>query len=108
VHSFPYLCERLAWVGERVVVPSDEPGWTPFSIPLIIRGIVGEALTYVTSFNAWCGFLTLLLDFNKSAQLWTMILLHCDEYDYRMFGLSIYNILDVPHMGGHMRKAISQ
>jgi len=45
MHSFPYLGQRLVQINGLVQVPGDDPGWTPFSIPLIIKGLVGEALT---------------------------------------------------------------
>lgn len=45
VHSFPYLSERLAHIYENVEPPVNEPGWIPFSIPSIIKGLVGDALT---------------------------------------------------------------
>ncbi|KAK0111689.1 hypothetical protein ONS95_002034 [Cadophora gregata] len=45
VHSFPYLSERLAYIYETVEQPLPEPGWIPFSIPSIIKGLVGDALT---------------------------------------------------------------
>jgi hypothetical protein len=49
MHSFPYLSERLFQLDGLVKVPVDELGWIPFSIPLIIKGLVGEALTYGTA-----------------------------------------------------------
>jgi len=45
MHSFPYLSQRLVQVNSMVTVPVNEAGWIPFSIPLIIKGLVGEALT---------------------------------------------------------------
>lgn len=44
-HSFPYLSQQLMQVNSLVNVPVDGPGWTPFSIPLIIKGLVGDALS---------------------------------------------------------------
>ena len=46
-HSFPYLSNRLAQISTVVEVPENGPGWIPFSIPIIIKQLVGEALTYV-------------------------------------------------------------
>lgn len=46
VHSFPYLCQRLEQVNETVAFPPGQEGWIPFSVPLIVKGLVGEALTY--------------------------------------------------------------
>ncbi|KAH7386513.1 hypothetical protein BKA64DRAFT_681090 [Cadophora sp. MPI-SDFR-AT-0126] len=45
VHSFPYLSERLAYIYETVERPYTDAGWIPFSIPSIIKGLVGDALT---------------------------------------------------------------
>jgi hypothetical protein len=45
MHSFPYLSNQLAEIHTRVEVPVDESGWTPFFIPLIIKGLVGGSLT---------------------------------------------------------------
>jgi hypothetical protein len=47
MHSFPYLSNRLAQISSVVEVPVDEAGWIPFSIPLIIKQLVGDALTWV-------------------------------------------------------------
>ncbi|KAH7317886.1 hypothetical protein BKA65DRAFT_557297 [Rhexocercosporidium sp. MPI-PUGE-AT-0058] len=45
VHSFPCLSERLSQIYETVEPPSNDVGWIPFSIPSIIKGLVGDALT---------------------------------------------------------------
>ncbi|KAH9214272.1 hypothetical protein DL95DRAFT_446600 [Leptodontidium sp. 2 PMI_412] len=45
VHSFPFLSERLAHIYETVEPPFNDAGWIPFSIPSIIKGLVGDALT---------------------------------------------------------------
>ncbi|KAG4417956.1 hypothetical protein IFR04_008923 [Cadophora malorum] len=45
VHSFPCLSERLAHIYETVERPYTDAGWIPFSIPSIIKGLVGAALT---------------------------------------------------------------
>ena len=45
MHSFPYLVNRLAAISTIVEVPVDGTGWIPFSIPLIIKQLVGDALT---------------------------------------------------------------
>jgi hypothetical protein len=47
MHSFPYLSERLEGIRTGLERPLDKEGWTPFFIPVIIKGLVGDALTYV-------------------------------------------------------------
>jgi hypothetical protein len=45
MHSFPYLTDRLEDIRVMLDKPSEEDGWIPFFIPVIIKGLVGEALT---------------------------------------------------------------
>jgi hypothetical protein len=47
MHSFPYLSQRLEDIRIEVNKPPDVEGWIPFFIPVIIKGLVGDALTYV-------------------------------------------------------------
>ncbi|KAG0646960.1 hypothetical protein D0Z07_6222 [Hyphodiscus hymeniophilus] len=43
--SFPYLVNRLAQISTIVEMPINGTGWIPFSIPLIIKQLVGDTLT---------------------------------------------------------------
>lgn len=47
MHSFPYLSQRLEDIRIGLNKPLDGDGWIPFFIPVIIKGLVGDALTYV-------------------------------------------------------------
>jgi hypothetical protein len=47
VHSFPYLSHQLAEISSIVELPTAHPNWIPFSIPLIIKQLVGNALKWV-------------------------------------------------------------
>jgi hypothetical protein len=49
MHSLPYLSNQLAQISSIVEVPATNPDWIPFSIPLIIKQLVGDALTSVQS-----------------------------------------------------------
>ncbi|KFY75671.1 hypothetical protein V499_04345 [Pseudogymnoascus sp. VKM F-103] len=44
-HSFPYLSKQLAHISCNVNVPIDDPSWIPFSIPVIIKQLLGDVLT---------------------------------------------------------------
>jgi hypothetical protein len=46
-HSFPYLSKQLAHISCNVNVPIDDPSWIPFSIPVIIKQLLGDVLTYI-------------------------------------------------------------
>jgi hypothetical protein len=45
MHSFPYLSQRLEDIRVVLDNPVNEEGWIPFFIPVIIKGLVGDALT---------------------------------------------------------------
>jgi hypothetical protein len=45
MHSFPYLSQRLEDIRVVLYEPVDVEGWIPFFIPVIIKGLVGDALT---------------------------------------------------------------
>ncbi|KIM93278.1 hypothetical protein OIDMADRAFT_149770 [Oidiodendron maius Zn] len=45
VHSFPYFRDQLVHISRIVETPVVEPDWIPFSIPLIIKQLVGNALS---------------------------------------------------------------
>lgn len=47
MHSFPYLSRRLDEIKAVSQMPTDEGERIPFFIPLIIKELVGESLTYV-------------------------------------------------------------
>jgi len=72
MHSFPYLSNRLAQISTVVEVPVDGPGWIPFSIPIIIKQLVGEALTCVSPWYLEC-----LLTINRLEQI-------CVALDYNI------------------------
>jgi hypothetical protein len=45
-HSFPYMCNQLAQISCTVEVPAANLDWVPLSIPLIIKQLAGNTLTY--------------------------------------------------------------
>ncbi|KAL2065268.1 hypothetical protein VTL71DRAFT_2937 [Oculimacula yallundae] len=45
VHSFPCLSERLDYIYKTVEIPAPDSRWISFSIPLMIKELVGDALT---------------------------------------------------------------
>jgi hypothetical protein len=47
MHSFPYLSQQLENIRVVLDNPVQDEGWIPFFIPVIIKGLVGDALTYV-------------------------------------------------------------
>ncbi len=47
MHSFPYLSQRLEEIRVVLDKPVQTEGWIPFFIPVIIKGLVGDSLTYV-------------------------------------------------------------
>ncbi len=51
MHSFPYLSQRLESIRIGLDKPVEKEGWIPFFIPVIIKGLVGDALTYVELLN---------------------------------------------------------
>ena len=74
MHSFPYLSNQLAQISCTVEVPAANSDWIPFSIPLIIKQLIGDALSYVYNFFIRAYLLTLIrleqvciaLDYNVS------------------------------------------
>jgi hypothetical protein len=50
VHSFPYLSNQLTDISRIVDIPAVDPDWIPFSIPLIIKQLVGDVLRYIHSY----------------------------------------------------------
>jgi hypothetical protein len=69
MHSFPYLTQRLEDIRIGLNKPPDEDGWIPFFIPVIIKGLVGDALTYVVEPHTKKKMLT-FLDLGKLLWRW--------------------------------------
>ncbi|KAH8761904.1 hypothetical protein BGZ57DRAFT_576267 [Hyaloscypha finlandica] len=59
MHSFPYLSQGLEDIRCGLDKPLDQEGWIPFFIPVIIKGLVGDALTL--------GQITLALDYSDES-----------------------------------------
>jgi hypothetical protein len=50
VHSFPYFRDQLAHISRIVEIPAVDQDWIPFSIPLIIKQLVGDVLRYMQTY----------------------------------------------------------
>lgn len=50
VHSFPYFRDQLTHISRIVETPVVDPDWIPFSIPLIVKQLVGDALRYMHAY----------------------------------------------------------
>ncbi|KAN0115553.1 hypothetical protein V8E51_005097 [Hyaloscypha variabilis] len=59
MHSFPYLSQRLESIRIGLDKPVEKEGWIPFFIPVIIKGLVGDALTL--------GQITMALDYSDES-----------------------------------------
>jgi len=69
MHSFPYLSQGLEDIRCGLDKPLDQEGWIPFFIPVIIKGLVGDALTYV-GFPGTVVWLLTFSDLDKLPWLW--------------------------------------
>lgn len=74
MHSFPYLSQRLDDIRIGLNKPPDGEGWIPFFIPVIIKGLVGDALTYVARLHTRqdadlprLGQITMALDYSEES-----------------------------------------
>jgi hypothetical protein len=70
------LSQRLEDIRAALDNPVNEEGWIPFFIPVIIKGLVGDALTYVMSL-----YKRTLLTFSRLGQI-------CMALDYSEESLS--------------------